>query len=231
MPANPEYGSFGTYGVRIRIDDQPPIQQRWTESTDQEALFAPSPKEFARLVANADSLMFEFTPFQSSPATAHFNVSGLNNLLDNVATPCGWSKAQETALAQQKAAREQERLAQEAALARQQEAQEQERKERELTHQKQWRLHVDVKSVGSNRVSLRYSQDGGKELRNDLAVSGQKHIDANDQINLTIDWPTLPSQLAVFLNGNPIPSSKWTEIREPSGLVSSHVMHIVPTSQ
>jgi len=231
MPAQPELGSYGSYGVRLRIDDGSPIQERWTESTDQKGLFSPSPKEFAKLVANAYSLMFEFTPFQSSPATAHFNVSGLNKLLDNVATPCGWSKAQETASAQQKAAKEQERVAQKAALAREQEAQEQERKDREIAHQKQWRLHVDVKPAGSNLVSFRYSQDGRKELRGDLEVSGQSHIDANDQINLAIDWPTLPSQLAVFLNGDPIPSSKWTEIREPSGLVSSHVMHIVPTSQ
>ncbi len=198
MPANPEYGSLGTYEVRIRIDDQPPIRQEWTESTDQGALFAPAPMELAKLLASADVFVFEFTPLKSSPVTAHFNVHGLDTLLEKVAVPCSWGQAQE------------------AAAARQQRAKEEERKAREIAHEKQWRLHVNVKLVDQNSVVIiHYSSDGGAESEAVLA-EGVTHIDANDQVRIEVERAEEPSRLTVTLNGSVVPESKWTALPDPT---------------
>lgn len=91
MQANPEYGLFNEASVRVRLDDRPPTRQRWGESTSGDALFAPRPIAFARDLARAERLSFEFTPFNSSPQTVHFQLEGLSPLLPQVADACGWS--------------------------------------------------------------------------------------------------------------------------------------------
>jgi hypothetical protein len=93
MPANPEYGSFNEYTVRLRLDQKPPTRQSWGQSTNNESLFAPSAIQLAKQLATAETLIFEFTPFNSSPARAEFNVSGLNEHLKEVAQACGWNSA------------------------------------------------------------------------------------------------------------------------------------------
>jgi hypothetical protein len=195
MPANPEYGRYNTYGVRIRVDDSTPISQRWTQSTDSRALFSPSPKELAKLLAKSKQLIFEFTPFQSSPATARFNVQGLDGVLEKVAVPCGWGKAQEAAL-------EKERM-----------AKDEDRKAHEQEHLKQWRLHIDVKAINYNSVTLHASADGAPESEIELlgvAGSDSKHIDGNNEVKIEIEWPNEPSMLTVTVNGKLWPVGNWT---------------------
>lgn len=90
--------------VRIRIDDGVASSESWTEATDHKALFAPDQiydlnehyelKEwriaFARKLARATTLIFEFTPFDGSPQTARFDLRGLDTHLDKVAEACNW---------------------------------------------------------------------------------------------------------------------------------------------
>ena len=91
MAANPELGEYNTATVRLRLDEQPAITQHWSQSTNNEALFAPEPIAVARRVARAKTMRFVFTPFNSSAATAEFNVSGLSAHLPELAADCGWS--------------------------------------------------------------------------------------------------------------------------------------------
>jgi hypothetical protein len=90
MPAQPELGSYDEYAVQIRFDENQPITQHWNQSTDDEALFAPSAVAMSRRLAKANSMLFRFTPFNSSPTVAKFNLIGLPHYLPKVADACGW---------------------------------------------------------------------------------------------------------------------------------------------
>lgn len=80
MPANPELGD--TFTVRVRFDHRPVLTQSWTESTDQEALFSPSPVSLVNKMAAAQTMTFEFTPFDAAPQAISFDVRGLGRHMD-----------------------------------------------------------------------------------------------------------------------------------------------------
>jgi len=104
-----EGGPSDYHTVRIRLDDGPAESYRsWKESTDHKALFAsetvdggidsaPSSwqhhpvSEFARKIAGASTLTFQFTPFDGSPQVARFDLRGLDVHLHKVAEACGWA--------------------------------------------------------------------------------------------------------------------------------------------
>jgi hypothetical protein len=104
-----EGGPSDYHTVRIRLDDGPAEYYRsWKESTDHKALFASetvdggidlSPStwqhhpvsEFARKIAGASTLTFQFTPFDGSPQMARFDLRGLDVHLHKVAEACGWA--------------------------------------------------------------------------------------------------------------------------------------------
>lgn len=91
MPANPELGEYNRYTVRIRLDTGAPFRQMWGASTDDESLFAPEPIALARRIASSSKMLFEFTPFSSSPATVEFDLAGIDQVIEQVADACNWS--------------------------------------------------------------------------------------------------------------------------------------------
>ena len=64
--------------------------ERWPDSSSHDALFAPQGEAFVRELMAARTFTFGFTPHNAAPATAHFNVAGLQTLLEPVAKECGW---------------------------------------------------------------------------------------------------------------------------------------------
>jgi type VI secretion system protein VasI len=88
--ANPELGHFQEATVRLRIDNAKPYSELWSESTDNEALFAPRPISLARRLGQAERLTYQFTPFNSSPVTVTFTVRGLDQHLPKLASGCRW---------------------------------------------------------------------------------------------------------------------------------------------
>jgi type VI secretion system protein VasI len=90
MAASVERGDLDGHSVRVRFDDAPAQRQRWSESTDKEALFAPNAVQMARNIAKAKTVRLEFTPFNASPAIAAFDVSGFQQHLGKVSAACGW---------------------------------------------------------------------------------------------------------------------------------------------
>jgi hypothetical protein len=193
MQLNSELGRYGTHIVRIRVDDQSPVAQSWSESTSGDSVFAPEPQQLAKLISAANNLAFEVTPFQSSAAVARFNVEGLDKLLDKVAVPCGWGKAQEAAAQRERVAKDQQRKA------------------RELEHLKQWALHVDLKAKKVDSAEVVFSADGGSRSRILIDLTDKKHINANEQVRLVLTPPDNPAQLSVIVNGKEWLPRDWKE--------------------
>jgi type VI secretion system protein VasI len=108
-----EYGP--AHKVGIRRDGGTAQYYDWLESTDHRALFASDliwgeqwdstlgmnvtrvaadsggRIEFAKQLATASKLTFQFTPFDGSPQVAGFDVRGLDPHLHKVAEACGWA--------------------------------------------------------------------------------------------------------------------------------------------
>jgi len=87
-PAQPEYGEYDSYAVRIKFDDEKPLAQRWVSATNNEAAFSPNPEQLIQHLSTTNTFLFEFTPFQRSATTAKFVVSGLKDKLETVQDAC-----------------------------------------------------------------------------------------------------------------------------------------------
>jgi hypothetical protein len=100
-----EGGPKDSHTVRVRLDSDPPMTLGWGESTDHKALFASDSIwgqdgevssfsggaiEFAKKIAGANTMTFEFMPFSGNPQVAAFVVQGLRVHLPKVAEACGW---------------------------------------------------------------------------------------------------------------------------------------------
>lgn len=90
VSANPELGLYNQYTVRLRFDNNKPISQRWSGSTDNTALFAPQSTKLAKQINKSEKMLFEFTPFQMSPQVVEFDVKGLEPYLKKIAETCKW---------------------------------------------------------------------------------------------------------------------------------------------
>ena len=78
--------------VTFRFDDESPRSERWPDSAEHDALFAPDATAFAHRVMSAHTLRFGYTPHNAEPAEAVFEVSGLTDLVTPSAKDCGWQK-------------------------------------------------------------------------------------------------------------------------------------------
>jgi hypothetical protein len=78
--------------VGIAFDNEPQSAERWPDSAEHDALFAPDGEAFARRIMAAKTLRFGFTPHNAPPVTVHFAVNGLAELLEPAARQCGWKK-------------------------------------------------------------------------------------------------------------------------------------------
>ena len=78
--------------VRFRFDDDQETTLRWPDSAEHDALFAPDAAAFAQRLIHARTLRFGYTPHNAEPVEAHFEVSGLGELIEPVAKECGWKK-------------------------------------------------------------------------------------------------------------------------------------------
>lgn len=74
--------------VQIALDGGPRLEQRWPDSVEHDALFAPDGAALARQLVNAETLAFSFSPHNATPVTATFNVRGLKEQLGEVESFC-----------------------------------------------------------------------------------------------------------------------------------------------
>ena len=82
--------SPGRAVVGLSFDDAPASRERWRESSDREALFAPDALRLARAIAKAQTLRVEFTPVNAPVVTVAFNVAGFDQHIATLAADCGW---------------------------------------------------------------------------------------------------------------------------------------------
>jgi type VI secretion system protein VasI len=92
MSAQPELGVHDAATVKLRFDDEPAVEQEWSEATNNEALFSPRAVQLIKRIASAKRLRFQFTPFNSSPTIVEFDVSGFGDRIDLLAKTCNWPK-------------------------------------------------------------------------------------------------------------------------------------------
>jgi hypothetical protein len=78
--------------VTVSLDDEPVRTERWPDSDQHDALFAPDGAAFTQRLLHARTLRFGYSPHNASDVVAHFHVSGLGELIDPVAKECGWTK-------------------------------------------------------------------------------------------------------------------------------------------
>lgn len=78
--------------IRYGFDDAGDVSERWPDSEEHDALFAPDGAGFAKQIAAASVLRFSFTPHNAASVTAQFSVAGLKSLLEPAARSCGWHK-------------------------------------------------------------------------------------------------------------------------------------------
>lgn len=80
----------GSHTVHIQFDDAEPVAQPWSDSVNSQELYAPDGVTLARRLARARTMRFGFTPYNSAPVVAEFDVSGFDQIVGLVAGTCGW---------------------------------------------------------------------------------------------------------------------------------------------
>jgi hypothetical protein len=78
--------------VTYSIDGAPSVSERWPDSDEHDALFAPDGAAFAKQLMHARTFRFGFTPHNVPSVATDFNVGGLAPLLEPVSKECGWKK-------------------------------------------------------------------------------------------------------------------------------------------
>lgn len=78
--------------VRLAFDGQPESVERWPDSDEHDALFAPDGAAFVHRLTSAKAMRFGFTPHNSSPVSTVFNVAGLAEAMAPAARQCGGKK-------------------------------------------------------------------------------------------------------------------------------------------
>lgn len=84
-----EYGTDGA-SVRLRVDKKPVFKINAGKSTNGEALFIPSAIVQLKKMLDGSTLLFEFTPFNSSPQITTFNITGLKEAIKPIREICKW---------------------------------------------------------------------------------------------------------------------------------------------
>lgn len=85
---------FQGYGrVEYRIDEKKAASRNFDASTDNRALGLWSGNRSIPVIKqmlDGETLLVRFTPFNESPVTARFNISGLNNAISPLREACHW---------------------------------------------------------------------------------------------------------------------------------------------
>jgi len=79
------------HAVRLRFDEEPELAERWPDSSDHDALFAPDGRAMARRLSRARRLRFAFTPQNARPVDVDFSLQGVDDAIAPVAKACRWT--------------------------------------------------------------------------------------------------------------------------------------------
>jgi type VI secretion system protein VasI len=105
MRANVEAENLEGATVVVRFDKEPAKEFKLGHSTDGEALFFQDAEAVIFRMMRHETMLFRFTPFNSSPQETSFNLRGLRAVIKPLETACDWDPDQE-ARAEEKEAKE-----------------------------------------------------------------------------------------------------------------------------
>ncbi len=80
------------HAVKISFDGEPESNERWADSSEHDALFAPDAAAFTRRLVASQTLKVSYTPHNASRVVAQFQTHGLSDLIEPAAKQCGWKK-------------------------------------------------------------------------------------------------------------------------------------------
>ena len=80
----------GTHTVKLTFDDAAGTDERWPDSEEHDALFAPDGTSLARRLALAHRLRFGFTPHNAAPVQVDFDLGDSAAVMSKVGQTCGW---------------------------------------------------------------------------------------------------------------------------------------------
>jgi HEAT repeats/Type VI secretion system VasI, EvfG, VC_A0118 len=103
MHASVEAGNLEAATVTIRYDKNEAQDFSMGHSTDGEALFFGNAKDAILQMLAHQSMLFRFTPFNSSPQETSFNLRGLRAVIKHLETACDWDPDQEARDAEKQA--------------------------------------------------------------------------------------------------------------------------------
>ena len=89
MASNVEYGHDGAT-VTLRFDKAAATKQHMAQSTDREALFFSQAVATIKQMTAHSTMLFEFVPFNASPAMTTFNLTGLAEAVKPLREACKW---------------------------------------------------------------------------------------------------------------------------------------------
>ncbi len=75
--------------VGLAFDGGPQSVDRWPDSEEHDALFAPDSAALATRIASAHHLKFTYTPHNAQPVTVNFDLNGADEVVANVRKTCG----------------------------------------------------------------------------------------------------------------------------------------------
>lgn len=74
--------------VTVAFDGDGASTERWMDSEEHDALFAPDGAAFARRLARSHTLRFGFTPHNAAPVTVQFTTKGFDAVFERVSKNC-----------------------------------------------------------------------------------------------------------------------------------------------
>jgi hypothetical protein len=80
----------GLHSVRLTFDDAAGSEERWPDSAEHDALFAPDGTALARRISSAHHLRFGFSPHNADPVQVDFELGDAAAVMSHVAKTCGW---------------------------------------------------------------------------------------------------------------------------------------------
>lgn len=90
MTAQSGYRRHDESQVTVRYDRSDALQIWMNESTDNKALFFPNPISEIKRMMNHQTMLFQFSPFNSSPTMTTFNIGGLSEAIEPLREACHW---------------------------------------------------------------------------------------------------------------------------------------------
>ena len=80
----------GLHSVRLTFDGAAGSEERWPDSAEHDALFAPDGTALARRISSAHRLRFGFSPHNADPVQVDFELGDAATVMSHVAKTCGW---------------------------------------------------------------------------------------------------------------------------------------------